>query len=182
MDNRIITVKEAMTPEVKTVSPSDSLEKISKFMVDHHIGCVVVSDKKPVGIVTEADVVMAVSQGMDPKKLKAQEIMTSPVISVNPHEDVIEVSKKLSKYNIRRIPVMDGDKLLGIVTSHDLLRVASEEEAILSEIVDVRLGHIFGSKKHRYFTGRCEVCTEYSDFLREINGKLVCQECVDSEA
>ncbi|MFC1454654.1 cyclic nucleotide-binding/CBS domain-containing protein [Candidatus Undinarchaeota archaeon] len=182
MNDRIITVKEAMTPEVKTVNTSDSLEKVSKFMVEHNIGCVVVSDGGPVGIISEADLVTTIADGQDPKKTKAKDVMTSPVVSIGPNEDVIEVSKKLSKYNIRRIPVMEGDRLMGIVTSHDLLRVAAEEESILSELVDIRLGQIMGSKKHRYLSGRCEVCTEYSDFLSDVNGKLVCQECVDAEA
>ena len=176
-----IAVREAMSTDVVTVKPNSNLRSITRKMMLHKIGCVVVKNTDTIGIVTEGDIVSAISKGRDPEKARAKDVMSTPLISVSPREDVIKVAHLMSKYNIRRLPVMKGKKLLGITTTHDILRVASEESQILSELVDIRLNEIFATGKQSPFSGTCESCGNYADFIQEVDGTFICKECAEED-
>lgn len=179
MDSKI-AVKDAMSTGVKTVQPNETLDKVASKMKAHQIGCVVVKNTETLGIITEGDVVDAIAAGKDPTKTKAKSIMSSQLVTVAPTDDVINVAHMMSKYNLRRVPVVEGDKLVGIATSHDILRVAAEEEEILSELVNIRLSEIFTDPKKAFSPGQCESCNNFSDYLKDIDGRLVCPDCIEA--
>ena len=171
-----ITVKEAMSTNVVTVKPNSNLRSITKKMTLNKISCVVVKNNETLGIVTEGDIVSAISRGRNPETARARDVMSTPLVTVSPNDGVIKVAHLMSKYNIRRLPVMKGKKLLGIATTHDILRVASEESEILSELVGIRLNEIFTGRTSTS-SGTCESCGNYADFLKEVDGTLLCKEC-----
>jgi len=174
-----IAVKDAMSTDVKTVSPNATLDTAASKMKAHNIGCVVVKNKETVGIITETDIVDAIAAGKNPTKTKAKDIMSSQLVTVSPDDDVIKVAHLMSKYNMRRVPVMKDNVLLGIATSHDILRVAAEEEEILSELVGIRLSEIFSSPRKAFASGQCESCSNFSDNIQEVDGRLICPECFE---
>lgn len=108
---------------VPSVTQSTPVNQIAQIMAQQNIGAVVVlKDLDVLGIVTERDIVESVAQGKkDRDGLVAQDIMTSPVITIN-HDRTVEDALKIMKdNNIRRLVVVKGKKVLGLVTERRLL-------------------------------------------------------------
>ena len=108
---------------VPSVTQSTPVNQIAQIMAQQNIGAVVVlKDLDVLGIVTERDIVESVAQGKkDLDGLVAQDLMTSPVITIN-HDRTVEDALKIMKDNdIRRLVVVKGKKVLGLVTERRLL-------------------------------------------------------------
>ena len=125
-----------MVKDPVVVKPDTSCSQIAKVMKDRKIGSVVLVEKgKPVGIVTERDLVHRVmAENKDPDACYADGVATKPVIAISIHAEVDMVVDIMNDYGIRRLVVVDNDDLLvGIVTTDDLskqLRGMSEELAV----------------------------------------------------
>ena len=124
-------VKDVMTPSVITVSREDSVETAAKIMGRHGIGAVpVVSGDEVCGILTDRDIVLrCISNGKDPKSCKAEEIMTSSVVKVSPDASVDQLTKEMCRNQIRRVPVVQEGRLVGITSLCDVSRNACDQDA-----------------------------------------------------
>ena len=172
-----IKVKDVMTKRIVTCEYSDNVQQVSKKMVTQRVGSIIVSkNKKPIGIITETDInKRVVAQAKDPKKLKASDIMSSPIICVNPEDDISEVVKKMEKYKIRRFPVVEGGQIVGIVTNTDIARISPEMIDVLNLRLKMRTG--FPRIQLSSTTGICDSCENYSEDLIYVNGRWLCEEC-----
>lgn len=128
------------------VDPNTSCGRIARIMRDKKIGSVILADEngKPVGIVTERDLVHRVmALEKDPDMCYAHQVSSKPVVAVGVHADVEMVVDLMNDYKIRRIVIVDEkDKIVGIVTTDDLskgLREMSEELAVKYHIIAQRL-------------------------------------------
>jgi len=114
MVRNVITAKEEMT-----------VEDAVKLMNKHEIGCLVVVEKGvPIGIVTERDLlkrVMAKSKAL--RKLKVRQIMSSPLISAKPTLEIEEATRIMFQKRVKKMPVVEKGKLLGLMTLTDILRL-----------------------------------------------------------
>lgn len=124
-------VQQMMSSPVVHVAPDDSVADALRAMIDRDIGAVVVvEDGRPVGVFTERDVSRRILD--DPKLLDrwVGDVMSAPVVSVAPTDEVVFIFGLMTEKKIRRLPVVEDDRLVGIVTERDLLRwvdaVASE--------------------------------------------------------
>lgn len=116
-------VKEIMTTPVVTVAPQATVAQALRAMIDHDIGAVVVADgDAAAGVFTERDLTRGILD--DPGLLgrSVEDVMSSPVITASPDEEVVFVFRRMSERQIRRLPVLESDRLIGIVTERDLLR------------------------------------------------------------
>ncbi|MEM4189785.1 MAG: CBS domain-containing protein [Candidatus Caldarchaeum sp.] len=122
-------VKEIMTENVVTVSFDDSVYAAARLMADKGVGsCVVVKNDKPVGIVTERDVVRrVVAAGLSPKRTRVEDIMSSPLIVVGENTSVAEAAAIMARHGVRRLVVVTDDRLAGVISVTDLVRVVGEE-------------------------------------------------------
>jgi CBS domain-containing protein len=112
-----------MSVKVEVVKPALLLKDALKKMVKRNIGCVVVVDRgKPVGIVTERDISRQVAKGPKTLGIQVKRVMSSPLISVTPTTRNQEAMEMMLKHGIRRLPIIDRGRLVGIVTGRDLLR------------------------------------------------------------
>ena len=124
----MITIENWMSRPVISVKPDDALLKAVKKMVDKDIGDVIVVDgkRKPVGILTERDVMKRVvvkKKNLD--KLKVKEVMTKRLKTATVGTSFLEISRLMEKGSFRRIPVTKNGKVVGVVTSRDLVRFMS---------------------------------------------------------
>jgi len=119
-----LKVEDVMVEEVISVSERAKVREAAELMDRHEIGCLVVVRKgKPVGIVTETDMVKRVIlESGDPEKIKVGEIMSKPLMVGNPQMDVDEASKLMRKRKIKKLPVVEKGRLVGLVTTTDLVR------------------------------------------------------------
>lgn len=113
---------EIMTTEVQKVSPSDSIVEAAKKMKTHNIGCIPVCEgDKLIGVLTDRDIaIQAVATGKSPQTTKCEEVMSRELIIGSPELDVHEAAQIMADEQIRRLPVVDKGKLVGIVAIGDL--------------------------------------------------------------
>lgn len=123
-------VKDLMSASVISVKPEDSSEQISFVMRCEDIGMVPVCDSMNhlLGIITDRDVVVRQSLG-----ITADKLMTSPPVTVNAGDDIHQAALKFSKYGIRRLPVLDSGRLVGILSLKDLAK---------KKVLTAEIGHI----------------------------------------
>jgi CBS domain-containing protein len=118
----MILVKDIMSKEVKFVRPDTSAQEVVATLNKFNIGSVIVVQKdKPVGIVTVRDVMnRLVEQYLAPKVLTARQMMTSPMTTISGEATVEEAAKLMSRKNVKTLPVMDKEKMVGVVSFTDI--------------------------------------------------------------
>ena len=112
-----MTAKDIMTRDVVTVSPTRAVKELAKVFLKNRISGVPVVDKKGkiIGVVSEADIIAK-------KGRQVKDIMSRKVIQVNEQTAVEEIASIMTHHNIKRVPVMEEGKLLGIVSRADIIR------------------------------------------------------------
>jgi CBS domain-containing protein len=122
-------VKDVMTPNVLVTTPDATAMDAAKLMASENRGSIVVLDNgRPVAIVTERDLFKkVVAIGLLPKEVLVRDIMSSPLISVSPEEPLRVAAKLMTDKEIRRLPVVENDKLVGVLTATDLARLEPHE-------------------------------------------------------
>ena len=124
-------VSDVMTRDVKTVRPDQTAKEAAKFMLSEDAGSMPVSDgDRLIGMITDRDIaVRGVALGYGPDT-PVSELMTDEIICVREDEDVEEVATKMSRAQVRRLPVLDAnERLCGIVSLGDLSRETDDETA-----------------------------------------------------
>jgi len=136
-----MTIKEFCVRNVVTVARTDTITAAAALMREHHVGDVVVVDDSggsriPVGIVTDRDVVVeVVAAGVDPRVLKAGDLLQHPVVTVREDRSYTDTVRLMTQHGIRRVPVVDAQgALVGIVSADDMLRQLAVPLAALSEL------------------------------------------------
>lgn len=121
-------VLDVMTNKPVVAEKEMMLKDAAKLMADNNVNSLLISeDDKATGIITDEDLVRkVVAVGMDPKKLKLREIMTTDLISITPEKDIYDALLLMREHNIRQLPVIENDKLVGFLTAKDILKIQPE--------------------------------------------------------
>ena len=123
-------IREVMTQRPVTCSPTDVCAQAATLMKQQDCGSIpVVEDGRLVGIVTDRDIVVrAVAAGKDPKTLRVAEIMSADPISVSPDDDVAEAAKVMAERQVRRLPVVENGRLVGLLVTAQVARHENARE------------------------------------------------------
>jgi len=122
-DARTICVKDIMTKAVVSIDVSTTITDAAKMMEDIEIGAIVVTENNtPVGIVTDRDFAIKVVAHAYHPTTPVRKIMSAPLYSISPDEPVRMIADFMYTRRIRKLPVIDQDKVIGIVTATDLVR------------------------------------------------------------
>lgn len=116
-------VKECMCTDVASVNPNTTVCDVAKIMLDKHVGCIPVCNENNnvVGLVTDRDLILrTLACEKDIKQTPVSEVMTTKVFNVAPEAEVSEAEKIMCDCQIRRVPVVENDVLVGIITVGDL--------------------------------------------------------------
>jgi CBS domain-containing protein len=123
-ESALTAIESIMTqPPLATAGPSKSVQDIAIQMKERDKGGIIIvdNDSKPIGIITERDIVRKVlAEYKNPKDVLASDIMSQPLVTVGPEVHISEASLIMAKYNIRRLPIVVDNRLIGIVTLKDL--------------------------------------------------------------
>jgi len=179
MDTQM-TVHDAMTSSVITVDPDTSIAQAAAIMSQKGIGSLIIkSNSEPEGLVTESDIISkVVSRDIQASKMTVEQVMTKNLIKIDPGSDLNEAARTMAKNKIRRLPVVNNGVLVGILTSTDVMTVSPELTEILVENARME-NQIDYSSNEKSVPGTCEVCGNYIEYLDEVDGKYVCEECKD---
>jgi len=131
-------LNDIFTRTVVTAGPEETLATVALRMQEHNVGTVViVEDRRPVGIVTDRDLALALgAQGVSPQGA-VQKVMTHHVLAIPEDTSIYTATKFMRERAVRRLPIVDGeDRLVGIVTLDDLLRFLGRELYNLAEGIE----------------------------------------------
>jgi len=129
-------IRKIMVKKVKTVPMDTKVQKAVKIMNKNRINCLVVTyDKRIAGILTERDLLERVlEKGKDPKETDVSEIMTRQVLVGKPTMELVEASKFMFEKKVKKLPIMEKNQLVGIVTLTDIARATCVDEETMKLI------------------------------------------------
>jgi CBS domain-containing protein len=152
-----ISISPYMTTNVRTATGSQTIRDICKIMNENNIGSVVIiknnsaisedssNYKKPIGIVTERDIVKALGSKRPPSlQTLVVELMSHPLITINPHHSIKDAIQIMQSKNIRRLPIIekvnnqdniDKEKLVGIITDKDIFKAIMNNQSMIANYV-----------------------------------------------
>ena len=134
----MLKVKDVMVTDLVTVKADISVKKAVKVMNDFEIGCLIVVEKgQAIGIVTERDILKRVIvEGRNPEETLVRDIMSKPLIVTSPETSLEDAVEVMFKHKIKKLPVIDGGKLVGLVTFTDIARVQPVMEKTIRRLME----------------------------------------------
>jgi CBS domain-containing protein len=172
----MVKVEELMKKGVITADPNITMDDAARIMTNNRIGSIIIMEgDRPVGIVTTEDIVFVVAKGLNPKKVKAKDLPKKTLITALPSDSILDVARKMVKTGVKRIPVVRAGRLEGIISDKEILLAAPELINILSERLKAKVSFVASPKQT--IEGICENCEAYSDNLKNIGGRWLCEDC-----
>jgi len=176
-----VLVKDIMSSPVVTIYENETVDKAAQLMEKHGVGCIIVTSKggKPLGIITERDLVVRIlAKNTQSSKTTAKEVMSSPLITIDPDVTLSEAARRMSRLNIRRLGVIYKGNIVGLISSKDILAVTPELIEIIQERARIEGGKtIEAPPEHAPLAGYCDQCGRWSDTLEENEGRFICEDC-----
>ncbi len=115
-------VRDLMVSNVVTIEPSTSVVDAAKRMIQEEKGPLpIVEGERPVAIITDRDIIAhVVAEGRDPTSVTVDDIATRELVTIGPDQDVDEVRQLMARHELDRILVVEGDRLVGIISEADI--------------------------------------------------------------
>jgi len=134
--NMSLKVEDAMVKEVMTIDENSTVKEAAEVMNKFEIGCLIAVRKgKAMGIITERDLLKrVVAEARDSTKTKVKDIMSSPLVVVEPSMDLEEAIRLMFKMKIKKLPVVNEKRLVGLVTLTDIARFQPQMIKILKQL------------------------------------------------
>ena len=133
-------VRDLMNPSVVSITPSESASLAARLLSRHNVGSLPVcgEDGGLRGIVTDRDIILrCVAAEEDPAQTLVRDIMTRGCASVSPRDDCREATRLMSVQQVRRLPVVDKDRVVGVVSLGDLAKCGRYEMEISRALTDI---------------------------------------------
>ena len=179
-----IKVGDLMTRNFVHVSPDTNLKQCAKTMIKKRVGSLLIKENDTLkGILTEKDIVWAVVKKShhDLENIKVSDLMKRKVTTIKPGADITDAMKKFKKKKIRRLPVVEKKKLIGFITTNDILRIDPGLFQAIAETIKIKeeeekfKRHGIEAKRK---SGICEECGTF-ELLYNDENQWLCDECYD---
>ena len=139
---------------------------------------IVVRKNKPIGILTDSDLIKKIiAKNIKPSSIKVKAVMTKPLVTSDPNDTILDATRKMKRNNIKRIAVLDKDKLVGILSLSDIARSSPEMIDLLEYKLKMR--EYPAEIKEEVTSGICENCGNYSANLKNVDGQWLDEACTD---
>lgn len=187
---REVSVAEVMNKAVIVMDINSDIPAVAREMISRDAGSVIITENgKAMGIITERDLVKGiVTENKKPDDVRASEILSTPLITVEPETSIVEASEIMLKANIKRLPVLENGRIIGMISNTDILIVTPGLNTILKELIDMNREALFStpsieeiSEAEDFQTGICESCNVFSYDLRFVDGRYLCGNCRQEE-
>jgi CBS domain-containing protein len=135
----IILVRDIMAKNVKTVRTDDSAHDAVVKMNKFDVGSVIVTNNnRAVGIITSKNILSRIVESrLDASTVRAKDIMSSPLITIEPDASIEDAAKLMTQKRIKKIAVIDKDKIIGIVSTSDIVKANPTQLGILQELLKI---------------------------------------------
>lgn len=173
-----LTVADAMTRGVICVDVEDTVMDVAEIMKKNEISSVLVTeDGDGVGIITERDVICkVVAENANPKRIPAKDVMNSPLITVDPETNIDDAARQMRDKDIRRLVIAKGDKIIGILSEFDIVKIEPAMHTLIQEKIKWELSEQHAASEG-IVAGECESCERYTESLRSVDGRFLCENC-----
>jgi signal-transduction protein with cAMP-binding, CBS, and nucleotidyltransferase domain len=175
VDTRV-PLREIMRYRPTTIDYEATVAKAAATMCHDEVGsCIVLQNNLPIGIITEQDInCKVVAKDIKPSTIPVSEAMSTPLITISVDRTVGDAAQMMVKHHVRRLPVVEGIKVVGIITVRDLLSVASEINEIMTDLMAI-------NREDTVEMGVCDRCNQMSDDLRRVDSLMLCSSCREEE-
>jgi signal-transduction protein with cAMP-binding, CBS, and nucleotidyltransferase domain len=151
-------------------------------MEENKFGCVIVTneDGKPLGIITERDLVIRVlAKNLKPEAVKAKDVMSSPLATIEPDANINDAARRMSRLDVRRLGVLYKGDLIGLVSSKDILAIMPELIEIIQERtkIETETSEETTETEESPLSGSCDRCGLFTENLKDKNGQFLCEDC-----
>jgi CBS domain-containing protein len=177
-----IPVRDIMTRPVITADANMDVLTAAGRMSAANVGCLIItSNERPIGILTERDLVKKiVAKAVDPKTAKVEDVMSSHLFTISSESSLRDAAALMLKSGVKRLPVTSNGKLVGIITDTDLVSGSSMGLSdVLSDLLEMHRESIHFQEASGVPRGICELCGQLSDSLENVDGELLCWSCRD---
>ena len=135
-----IGISEIYNKDVKVINQEQNIFDTSKVMIDNKVGSVVIidndQDRNPVGIITERDVVRIVSTfSLSDLQVPVRKLMSYPLVTQSQNASILDAMKLMYERKIRRVIVLEGNNLVGIVTEHDIFKLLMGNKELITTVI-----------------------------------------------
>jgi CBS domain-containing protein len=178
-----VAVGDLMTRNFISIKPENDLQFAAKFMTKKRVGSLLVVEKNLLrGILTEKDIVWAVVKkgGRGLKDTKVKDLMRRKVVTIKASSDIVEALDRMKRKKVRRLPVVENKKAIGMITINDILKIdpglfhlIEESYKIKEQTAKLKKGR--ANMLNR--TGVCQECGNY-DLLYQEGDLQICEKCV----
>ncbi|HZD42846.1 MAG TPA: CBS domain-containing protein, partial [Methanomicrobiales archaeon] len=172
-----VPIREVMRPRATTINADATVAKAAETMCRDEVGsCIVLQHNMPIGIITEEDInCKVVAKDLKPGTIPVKEVMSTPLITISADRTVGDAAHMMVSNRVRRLPVVEGQKVVGIVTVRDILSVATVMNDIMTELITI-------NREEPMEMGVCSRCGKMSDDLRRVDDQLIlCPTCREEE-
>jgi signal-transduction protein with cAMP-binding, CBS, and nucleotidyltransferase domain len=179
-EESVLRVRDLMARNIITIQAEDNIMKAASVMDENGVSSVVVKEGNEFsGMITERNIISrVVSKGLDPQKIKVSEVMSTPLITISPDATIEEAARKMRDNKIRRLLVEENHQKIGIIAESDIVRVDPELHFLIREKSKLEAQFPSPTEPQEVtFSGFCQDCGNYSDDLRNVNGRWLCGEC-----
>jgi len=172
----------AMTKSPITTTPENVLSDCAKQMESKHVGgLLIIDNEKLKGVITEQDIVRkAIAKGKDPKNTKVRDVMETKVITISPDKDIYDALVMMRDNNIRHLPVLHKNEMLGLLTIKDILKIEPQLFDLIAEKFELREERRKPIRNIGENEGICETCGEYTSKLIDVDGSMMCSDCAEN--
>lgn len=171
-----VPVREVMRSHPTTIDVGETVARAAQSMCRDEVGhCIVLQNNLPIGIVTEEDInCKVVAKDLKPSEVYVSEIMSTPLITIGAEKLVGDAAAMMVKNRVRRLPVVENQMVIGIVTVRDILTVAAEVNELLADLIEI-------NREEEYAMGVCDRCGKMSDDLSRVDSLMLCPTCREEE-
>lgn len=176
-----------MTREFVHVSPNTSLKDCARMMIRKKVGSLIVQSEGTLhGILTEKDIIWVVvkKNQRELDKIKAKDIMKKKVVTIRPGADVLEALDKVKEFRVRRLPVVEGGKVIGMITLKDILKIDPSLYELMNETAKIK-NETQKLKKGRaekfegdVKEGKCPECSAFGPLYKNSDNNYLCEDCL----
>lgn len=133
-------VRHVMNRKVITAKPDITLREAAAVMSKLHIGSLVIlKNDSIIGIITSTDILKAVAEGKNVDITIAEEVMSKPVITIPPDKTIEDAVNLMLEHKIKKLPVVEGEKLIGIITASDIIAIEPKLIENIAALISLKL-------------------------------------------
>jgi signal-transduction protein with cAMP-binding, CBS, and nucleotidyltransferase domain len=175
-----ISVCEAMTTEPVMLEASESLKKCAEVMAKKKVGAIIIRKGHQVeGIISEQDIVRrCLAKGINPLTKKISDFMSTKMTTIDPKKDLFDALILMKEKNVRHLPVVEGKKIVGLLTLKDILKIEPQLFDLIVEKIELREEDKKPIFKHGEKEDICQECGELSEDMKEMDGVFLCKKCL----